>query len=73
MSIRDAMRVVALEKQVSELQIRQDELARRQDELESAWREAGRPRGAPAERGAPVERGAQPMPTNDVRKAQGRY
>jgi hypothetical protein len=66
-SIRDALRVVALEKHVEELQIQLDRLLQRQDELESAWREAGRPRGAP------VDRGAQSLPTNDVRKAQGRY
>jgi cell division protein FtsB len=63
MSIRDSLRVIALEKQVSELQTQLDQLAQRQDELESAWREASRPRGATA----------QPMATNDARKAQGRY
>ena len=62
-SIRDALRVVALENRVNELQIAIDRLTLMQDELESAWREAGRPRGGTA----------QSLPTNDARKAQGRY
>ena len=62
-SIRDALRVIALENRVNELQAAVDRLVERQDELESAWREAGRPRGATA----------QPTLTNDARKAQGRY